>query len=144
MSERIPNQPNKKGNLTRRGKAVVAGGLLLTGALTGKVVDDKIDDFRANAAQPACEIVAEAGDTIYSMQSELAQAGDSVKGEKVKVFVPGEDYRERNPQQDRDFYVGGSMALKIGDVVQIENVDAGVCETVGGQPALPEVQKPEN
>lgn len=141
MSETSRHNPNKT-KLTRRGKAVVAGGLLLAGALGGKAIDDKIDDYRANQAQPACDIVAQSGDTIFDMKAELKRAGDDVRGENVKVLVPDEGYRERNGNQDRDFYVAGSMALKIGDIVEIQNVEPAVCETVGGHVVLPEAEKP--
>ena len=117
--------------LTNRGKAVVLGGTLLVGALMGKAVDDKVDDYRANSAQPVCEIPARQGDSIDRIERRIKVAGDDVRGEHVEVHAY-EDGHVRNPNDDPTFFVNGSMALRAGDTVVIDNVEPNACVAAGG------------
>lgn len=115
----------------RRGMAVA---LLGTGAVIGgtatHVVEGAIDNARANAAQPACDVPIHSGDTIIGIESRIKRAGDDVRGEDVEVITPGG--RVRNGYEDPRFFVDGSMAAQAGDIARIQNVDPNVCLKVGG------------
>ncbi len=109
-------------------RAGVAGVLLLT-ALSGKLVDNAYSAFKANQAQPACEITAKPGDKVESIQHKLSKAGDS--GDDV-IVIAHQDGHVRNPNEDARFFINDSMALDVNDTVRFEHVKPAVCQAVGG------------
>lgn len=116
----------------RRRRAGVGAAASLVVVLAAELIHGQWSDFRANQSQPACDVTAEAGDTVSGITGELHRAGDG--GDNVSVFAH-QDGHLRNPNDHRDaarFFVDGSMNLQVGDTMRVMHVGADVCERVGG------------
>lgn len=116
-------------------RAGVVGVFLATGILAS-IIHGEYSDFRANQAQPACDVTATSDGTprgtISGIRAELAQAGDG--GDSAMVFA-NDDGHMRNPNDPRDaptYFVRGSMALQPGDTVRVVHVGADACQAAGG------------
>ena len=111
-------------------------GVVLAAGMVARIAHGEYSDFRANQAEPACDVTATAygtqKGTVSGIRDELARAGDG--GNSAMVFA-GQDGHLRNPNNPSDasrYFVNGSMALQPGDTVRVMHVGADVCQAAGG------------
>ena len=131
--DRLGLSPGEYLRRKRNGKillGVYLGGLLLGGA--AYLVKEAVQEESTN---PVCEIQVHEGDTITALQKRLKESGDDVRGEKMAVRA-GDSGRLRSPDEDPGYFIDGSMAIKPGDRVLINNVTPQSCIDGGGAPIV--------